>query len=193
METINNEPKITKEQTPEKKQPVKRRKRTVKEDPKAPGKSSGIRSFEASKEDRYEKVLDNFGRVKFMDRFSKKKRMVHPSMIDEKKRKWDSELVTGVFKYYELRGGNFEFWDKLPYVGEKMRRFKLVDGETATIPRHTARKLREGGKYPIHKDIYDDNGKHTQRVGEWVDRFDFFETNTVIEPMTPKIVTVQNV
>jgi len=192
METINNEPKVTKQPKAEEKQPVKRRRKTITE-PKEVGKSKEIRTFEEPKEDRYEKVRDNFGRIKFMDSRSRKKRMVHPDMVDEVKRKWDSALVTGVFKYYELRGGKFTFWDRLPYVGEKMRRFDLQDGHTATIPRHTARKLREGGKYPIHKDIYDEHGKHSQQVGEWVDRFDFFETNTVIEPMTPKIVTVQNV
>ncbi|KKL17970.1 hypothetical protein LCGC14_2480230, partial [marine sediment metagenome] len=97
METINNEPKETKEPLAEKKVPVKRRKKTIGVPP-SPGKNKEISSFQESKDERYKKVLDNFGRTKLVDRHAKEKRLIHPDQLDETKRKWDSQMVTGVFK-----------------------------------------------------------------------------------------------
>lgn len=208
METINNKPnkEILLEKPTNKEIMLEERKKPAKKDPdKKPAKKveslpvlgtekevKAIPYFKPQLQDRYEEVLDNNGRVKKVDRNAKKKRMIHPDMLDPIKRAHDSELVTGVFKYYELQGGTFEFWDRLPYVGEKMRRFKLKDGETAQIPRHTADKLRNGGKYPIHTDMYDASGKRTTRVGDWIDRFDFFETNRVFQPQNQPILKATN-
>jgi hypothetical protein len=103
---------------------------------------------------------------------------VHPSLLDEEKRKKDMEDVTGKFKLYEKRGGTLEFWWVPPFLDAHPIKKKLVDGEIVTIPKALARHLQKNGRVPIHEHATDEQGKPIARIGTWIDRFDFFEISS---------------
>ena len=107
---------------------------------------------------------------------------IHPDLIDVKKKAYDSELITGIFKFNEREGGELSFRWALPYLDELPKPFKWIDGESITIPRALANHIKNKGKIPIHKDSKDENGKPLATIGSWKDRFDFFPTNNILDP-----------
>ena len=61
-----------------------------------------------------------------------------------------AEKVTGIFRFYEVRGGSisFNFREYKPEHGTGIEQYDLVDGETYTIPLGVARHLNNNGWYP---------------------------------------------
>lgn len=67
-------------------------------------------------------------------------------------RERDRELVKGVFKYHENRGGVLEFAIRL-HKGDKIEKYRLVDGGIYTIPRGIAKHLNANTTYPEYENV----------------------------------------
>lgn len=64
----------------------------------------------------------------------------------------DAELVTGIFKNLETRGGSVTFNYKA-YPGDDFRTYHLMDGERYSIPRGVARHLNNNCFYKEYKHL----------------------------------------
>lgn len=84
----------------------------------------------------------------------------------------DSEMVKGIFHFYEVPGGSMSFNFK-QYKGDPVQRYDLVDGQVYTLPLGVARHLNKNGYYPIHQHLKDENGNVSMKVGQKVNRFGF--------------------
>lgn len=84
----------------------------------------------------------------------------------------DREPVKGIFKFYEVPGGELKFPFRA-YKEDPVEFYTLVDGQIHTIPLGVARHLNKNGKYPVHSYALDDDGKPSVKVGKWVRRFGF--------------------
>lgn len=106
------------------------------------------------------------------------------------------ELVTGMFKYYELPGGSVSFVFK-EYKGDPIERYDLVDGQIYKLPLGVAKHLNKRGWYPVHAYSVDENGRPTQKIGQKVRRFGFQSLEFVdIEDLTEEgsgLITVEKV
>ena len=67
-------------------------------------------------------------------------------------RERDRELVKGVFKYHENRGGVLEFVIRL-HKGDKIEKYRFVDGGIYTIPRGVAKHLNANTTYPEYENF----------------------------------------
>jgi hypothetical protein len=72
------------------------------------------------------------------------------SVALEMNRKRDRELVKGVFKYHEQKGGTISFMVKL-HKGDKIERYTLTDDCVYTIPRGVAKHLNTNTSYPVYE------------------------------------------
>lgn len=106
------------------------------------------------------------------------------------------ELVTGMFKYYELPGGSVSFVFK-EYKGDPVERYDLVDGQIYKLPLGVAKHLNKRGWYPVHAYSVDENGRPAQKIGQKVRRFGFQSLEFVdIEDLTEEgsgLITVEKV
>jgi len=84
----------------------------------------------------------------------------------------EKELVKGIFRFYEVPGGEMAFNYK-KYKGDKVEKYVLLDGHVYSIPLGVARHLNKNGSYPVHKYMQDENGKYIAKIGEKVNRFSF--------------------
>ena len=84
----------------------------------------------------------------------------------------DSEMVKGIFHYYECPGGSMSFNFK-KYKGDDVKRYDLIDGQVYTIPLGVAKHLNTNGSYPIHAHAQGPDGKVSMKVGQKVNRFGF--------------------
>lgn len=64
----------------------------------------------------------------------------------------DAELVTGIFKNLECRGGSVTFNYKA-YPGDEYRTYHLIDGQRYTIPRGVAKHLNTNCHYKEYKHL----------------------------------------
>lgn len=108
--------------------------------------------------------------------------------------KKDHEMVKGKFLFHEIRGGTLSF-PFIKYKGDKSTNYELKDGGVYEIPYMVAKHLNSGCQYPVHRYQLNEDGKHTERVGEWVRRVSFqpigyFDDD--IQP-TPSLVTIERV
>ena len=148
----------------------------------------------ALKPDEKKVEFNELGHPYVMVKHGRKQKRVHPDLVDVKKKERDSKLVRGKFKFYEQPGGILNMSFALPFLGERPKQYALKDGEIMEIPKALAEHLQNKGKYPVHSHMLDENGKPTQRVGQWVDRFDFFEIGSIVEKLpTKRIITVENI
>lgn len=113
-----------------------------------------------------------------------------PSFIQapavKKSERFDKELemtmVKGIFHYHEQRGKTLKWYDRYPWKGAKMMRFKAKDQETVELPYYVARRLTEKGEKPVMAEVKDANGRPYQKVTSYVRRFDFYQMSG---PMIP--------
>ena len=132
-----------------------------------------------------------------------KKEEISKSALEGKKRKQslryqrdkDREKVKGIFKYYEIPGGQLSFTYKA-YKEDPVEKFTLVDGQVYTLPLGVAKHLNKNVAYPVHKYLKDENGKVTIKVGQKVRRcgfqsLEFVDVEELNEPSP--IVTVEKV
>lgn len=97
---------------------------------------------------------------------------------DEKKKKLkyqydrDHEIVTGLFRNYEVPGGSLSFsykkWKKDP-----VEKYTMIDGEKYKIPRMIAEHLNTNIAYPVHEFNMSTQGAPSMRVGRMVRRCGF--------------------
>ena len=84
----------------------------------------------------------------------------------------DREKVKGIFKFYEIPGGELSFVYRA-YKEDPVEKFTLVDGNVYTIPLGVAKHLNNNGTYPVHKYLKDDTGNVSMKIGQKVRRFGF--------------------
>lgn len=82
------------------------------------------------------------------------------------------QKVKGMFKFYEVPGGELTFVF-LEFKGDPVQHYSLKDGEIYEIPLGVARHLNKNGWYPVHAHEMDSAGKSTVRIGQKVRRFGF--------------------
>lgn len=73
----------------------------------------------------------------------------------------DREMVRGIFRFFEVPGGNMSFSFR-KYKEDEVENFSLNDGEIYTLPRGVAHHLSNNCWYPEHQYKMDDSGKPTQ-------------------------------
>lgn len=119
----------------------------------------------------------------------------------KKNLKWhrdkDREIVKGIFKFYEVPGGQMSFVYRA-YKEDKTERFDLVDGQIYSIPLGVARHLNKNGWYPIHAYTMDEAGKPLMRMGQKKQRFgfqslEFVDIDDLGENAANELITVENV
>lgn len=108
-------------------------------------------------------------------------------------REKDREMVKGMFKFYEIPGGNLSFVYR-KYTEDPVEKFSLNDGEVYTLPLGVAKHLNSSGWYPKHQ--YKNTEKGYQvRIGEKIHRYGFQSLDFVdMEELYPQreIVTVEH-
>lgn len=94
----------------------------------------------------------------------------------QKKMAWqkahDREMVTGIFRDLEIKGGEMKFPFR-KYKGDSLTPWEFVDGEVRTIPRMVAEHLNEQCKVPVYAAGKDNSGKAIDVVERYVHRFSF--------------------
>jgi hypothetical protein len=94
----------------------------------------------------------------------------------KKNLKWhrdkDREIVRGMFKFYEVPGGQMSFVYRA-YKEDQTERYDLVDGEVYSLPLGVARHLNKNGWYPVHAYTQDDAGNPSMKIGKKKRRFGF--------------------
>jgi len=114
----------------------------------------------------------------------------------ELQRKKDSEMVKGIFKFYEVPGGQLSFVYKA-YKENPVEKYTLIDGHIYTLPLGVAKHLNKNGCYPVHKHLKDEAGNVSVKIGKKVRRFGFQslefvnEEDFITEPS--QIITVENI
>ena len=87
-------------------------------------------------------------------------------------RERDSKKVKGVFRYYEVPGGEMHFPYKA-YKGDPVVKYSLKDNHTYELPLGVAKHLNNNCWYPVHRHEIDEKGKSKQRIGSKVNRTGF--------------------
>ena len=95
------------------------------------------------------------------------------------------EKVKGIFKFYEVPGGNLSFVMK-EFKEDQVEKYSLDDGKIYTLPLGVARHLNKNGWYPKHKHTLDAEGRAVVDAGTKIRRFGFQSLEFVdIEDITP--------
>lgn len=107
----------------------------------------------------------------------------------------DRETVRGMFKNYEIPGGDASFCLRL-HKGDQTKKYTMVDGQVYTIPLGVAFHLNQNCWYPVHKHVSTENGGHVMKVGQKVQRYgfqslEFMDIDGLDE--SKKIVTIEHV
>src|SRR5579871_1747386 len=108
----------------------------------------------------------------------------------KKNHKWqrdkDREPVKGIFRFYEVPGGNMEFVYGPIYKGDQTEKYHLFDGQIYTLPLGVAKHLNKNVWYPVHAFQEDENGKPAARIHQRVRRCGFQSLEFVdIDDLTP--------
>lgn len=75
----------------------------------------------------------------------------------------DREMVRGIFRFFEVPGGNMGFSFR-KYKEDEIETFSLNDGEIYTIPRGVAHHLSNNCWYPEHNYKMDESGKPSMQI-----------------------------
>ncbi len=70
----------------------------------------------------------------------------------QRQKEIDSQMVKGVFRFYEMPGGALSFVYRA-YKGEESARYDMVDGQMYEIPLGVAKHLNNNGWYPEYEYI----------------------------------------
>lgn len=63
----------------------------------------------------------------------------------------DKEIVEGIFRFFECPGGRLDFSYNLPYKGEPVVKYSMIDGHSYKIPYGVAKHLNDDCWYPEHE------------------------------------------
>ena len=83
-----------------------------------------------------------------------------------------NQKVKGIFKFYEVPGGEITF-PFLEFKGDSVKHYTLKDGEVYEIPLGVAIHLNKNCWYPIHHYEQDTAGIPSVRIGQKVRRMGF--------------------
>jgi hypothetical protein len=75
----------------------------------------------------------------------------------------DRELVRGIFRFFEVPGGNLSFSFR-KYREDDIENYSLNDGEIYTLPRGVAHHLSNNCWYPEHAYKNDENSRNVSQV-----------------------------
>jgi hypothetical protein len=90
----------------------------------------------------------------------------------ERQRQIDREPVKGIFRFYEVPGGEMRFVYKA-YKGDPVEKHIMIDNQVYTVPLGVAKHLNKSGWYPVHTYAVDENGKPIMKIGQKVRRYGF--------------------
>lgn len=90
----------------------------------------------------------------------------------KEQREQDKKLVTGVFRFDEIKGGYMKFSYK-KYKEDPIETFEFYDGEKYTIPRGVAKHLNQNVWYEVHANTMNEDGVSVKSSGRKVDRCSF--------------------
>jgi len=119
----------------------------------------------------------------------------------KKNLKWhrdkDREMVKGMFKFYEVPGGQMSFVYR-EYKEDPTERYDMVDGKIYTIPLGVARHLNKNGWYPVHSFLSNEDGSSHMKVGQKKRRFgfqslEFVDIEDLQEEGKDGIITVEKI
>ena len=102
-------------------------------------------------------------RAKTLDELETEKKDKNARSI-EYQRKIDSKLVEGVFRFYDVPGGQLHFPYRA-YKGDKVVKYSLRDNEIYKLPLGVAKHLANNCWYAVHRHEIDVNGKSTTVLG----------------------------
>lgn len=116
----------------------------------------------------------------------------------KKNHKWqrdkDREMVKGIFRFYEVPGGELSFVYKA-WKEDQVETYKLRDGHHYTLPLGVAKHLNKNIWYPIHAYLQDEDGKPSMRINQRVRRVGFQSLEFIdIEDLSPngsELITVE--
>ena len=75
----------------------------------------------------------------------------------------DREMVRGIFRFFEVPGGNMAFSFR-KYKEDEIETYSLDDGSIYTIPRGVAHHLSNNCWYPEHNYKVDEHGKPSAQI-----------------------------
>ena len=110
-------------------------------------------------------------RLKSIEELDQEKReKAQRSILHQKK--IDSRIVKGIFRYYEVPGGEMHFPYKA-YRGDPVVKYSLKDNHVYELPYGVAKHLNDNCWYPVHRYEVNEKGKATQLIGSKVNRTGF--------------------
>ncbi len=112
----------------------------------------------------------------------KKNTPVVPKNVRTSMKEKDHQLVKGIFRCFEPRGGSIKFSFK-KHAGDDVLTYTMKDGDTYDIPLMVAQHLNNNCWYPKHAHVLDANGHPSVEVGQKVQRcsFESLEFQTEME------------
>ena len=115
----------------------------------------------------------------------------------EIQRKKDSEMVRGVFKFYEVPGGSMSFSYR-KYKEEPIKRYDMIDGQIYTIPRGVAKHLNNNCWYPEYDFIKGEDARTAYAIKNKVHRcgfqsLEFMDESDSEEQIIVEVATKQTV
>jgi len=110
-------------------------------------------------------------------------------------REKDRKIVKGIFRYYEVPGGELHFPYR-KYKGDKVVKYSLKDNNIYELPLGVAKHLNNDCWYPIHSHEIDAKGIAVTRIGKKFRRtgfqsLEFMDTEGLNEQ--PDIYTAEKV
>ena len=122
---------------------------------------------------------------------------VKPKVSLTYQRDKDREKVRGIFKNYEVPGGNFQFSYGPMYKGDQTERYDLEDGKIYTLPLGVAKHLNKNCWYPEHAHVIDEDGKPIAKIGTKHRRVGFQSLEFLdiddLNPQGQPLVTVEKI
>lgn len=106
------------------------------------------------------------------------------------------EMVKGIFKFFEVPGGNMSLCFK-EFKEDRVERYDFVDNQMYTIPLGLAKHLNNNCFYPVHAFLMDENGMPKARINQKVHRCGFqsleFMDIEGLSSNAQQIVTVERI
>jgi hypothetical protein len=93
-----------------------------------------------------------------------------------------NEKVRGVFKYYEQPGQTARFPFKF-FPHDPITVYELTDEHEYEIPLVLAQYINNNCRYPLHKHIEIEKGKHDQILDRYIQRMGFVSTEMFDIPL----------
>lgn len=155
-------------------------------------------AFEAEQEEKTKNtgLIGTMHEPRYINPKDQKQRGISLAKKIKYMRDQDRVLITGKFRYLEMRGGTLKFSFR-KYKGDPVERYELEDGKIYTIPYGVVKHLREEVWYPVHKYLLGPDGKASKFVSYKVhrctfDSLEFREIQGLGEKQITEVISVKN-